>query len=254
MRSQERYHDAIDARTGKWSGIVRCHEDVLDQPFRWRKSRMTFLCSMSDLFHQQVPFEFIAKVLDTCADERCEQHTFQILTKRPQRILEFWEWFGRAWPGDSPTAVTMEVCGKMPNIWWGTSVENQAMADDRIAKLLHCPAAVRFVSCEPLLGPIDLRDFLTEIIDTGDDLDSDEEREAWGVPVKQPALDWVIVGGESGASARPMHGGWVREVRDQCTAVGVPFFFKQWGGVNKKRTGRLLDGRTWDEMPSASGG
>jgi protein gp37 len=176
---------------------------VLDIPRRWRKPRRIFVNSMSDLFHPGVPLDFIQRVFEVMVD--CPDHTFQILTKRPE-IAALWA-DRLPWP---------------TNVWLGTSVEN-VLVSHRIADLRRVPAAVRFLSLEPLLGPLPR--------------------------VELDSIDWVIVGGESGPGARVMEARWVETIRDRCVANGVPFFFKQWGGVNKKRTGRLLQGRTWDEMP-----
>ncbi len=177
--------------------------DALNTPLRWKKPRVIFVNSMSDLFHKDVPFEYIERCFDVM--NRASQHTFQVLTKRPERVAELGQEL--RWPA---------------NLWMGTSVEN---ADYlwRIDSLREVPAKVRFLSVEPLLGPIPR------------------------LPLK--GIHWVIVGGESGPGARPMKAAWVRHLRDQCLAAEVPFFFKQWGGTNKKRAGRILDGRTWDQMP-----
>jgi protein gp37 len=203
-----------------WTGEVRLLPDRLEAPLRWRKPRRCFVCSMSDLFHPDVPDDYIAAIWEVML--YANQHTFQILTKRPQRMARL-------------------VGRRLPNVWVGTSVENQRYADLRIPHLLATPAAVRFLSIEPLLGPVDLEAYLLD----------EPEHEELG-----PRLDWVIAGGESGPGARPMHPEWVRSIRDQCTDAGVPFFFKQWGEhddrrarVGKKRAGRILDGRTWDQMP-----
>lgn len=182
---------------------VTLHPDALDMPKRWRRSRMVFVNSMSDLFHEDVPPEFIQQVFATMHD--CPQHTFQILTKRGARLRDL-----------------APVLEWTPNIWMGVSVENQH-ALWRIAALQTVPAHVRFLSCEPLLGPLD------------------------NLPLD--GIHWVIVGGESGPGARPMDPAWVRAILAQCRRAGVPFFFKQWGGVRKDRTGRDLDGRTYDELP-----
>ncbi|MFN3242151.1 MAG: DUF5131 family protein [Planctomycetota bacterium] len=179
-------------------------EHMLDIPLRWRKPRLVFVNSMSDLFHKDVPTSFIQRVFRTM--EQAPQHTFQVLTKRADRLRE--------------------VAPQLPwpeNVWMGVSVENADYLD-RIDDLRTVPANVRFLSLEPLLGP------LTEIDLTG--------------------IGWAIVGGESGPGARAMDPEWVRDLRDACAVGGVPFFFKQWGGTNKKKAGRLLDGRIWDEMPS----
>jgi protein gp37 len=177
--------------------------DALDTPLRWKKPRVIFVNSMSDLFHKDVPFEYIKRCFDVM--KRASQHTFQVLTKRPERVAELGQ--DLPWPA---------------NLWMGTSVENADYLG-RIDSLRDVPAKVRFLSVEPLLGPIPR------------------------LPLK--GIHWVIVGGESGPGARPMKAAWVRHLRDQCLAAEVPFFFKQWGGTNKKRAGRLLDGRLWDQMP-----
>lgn len=164
-------------------------------------------------------------VFDVMADERAERHTFQVLTKRPERIRDWLTWVADHWPGDSPFNVTLEVLGRLPNVWMGTSVEN-ARWRTRIDELRVVDVgAVRFLSCEPLLGPLGMLDL--------------------------SGIGWVIVGGESGPNHRPIDAGWVREIRDQCVAAGVPFLFKQWGGRTSKSGGRELDGRTWDEYPEA---
>ncbi len=176
---------------------------VLEVPLRWKKPRTIFVNSMSDLFHRDVPVEYIQRVFDVM--RRADQHTYQVLTKRSDRLLELdpvleWE----------------------HQVWMGISVESQRYAD-RIDHLRETRARVKFLSIEPLLGPLPKLDLR--------------------------GIDWVIVGGESGPGARPMDPAWATEIRDQCLEAGVAFFFKQWGGFNKKRTGRRLEGRTWDEMP-----
>ncbi len=183
---------------------VTLHEDMLDLPLRWQRAQRIFVNSMSDLFHKEVPLDFIQKVFHTMNLAR--YHQYQILTKRSERLLEldpFLPWHS--------------------NIWMGVSVENHRYTF-RIDHLRQIRAHIKFLSLEPLLGPLQ-------------NLNLD-------------GIDWVIVGGESGPGARPMDEGWVREIRDQCKEQSVAFFFKQWGGVFKKKTGRELDGRTWDEMPS----
>jgi protein gp37 len=179
------------------------HDDLVDLPRRWRQPKLVFVNSMSDLFQKDIPFEFIRRVFATMAD--CPQHTFQILTKRAARLLELGD--SLLWP---------------ENVWMGVSVENQRNVP-RIRQLAAVPAAIRFLSCEPLLGPLD------------------------NLPLE--GIHWVIVGGESGPKARPMRAEWVESILRQCLTAGVPFFFKQWGGVRKDRTGRELHGRTYDEMP-----
>lgn len=190
---------------------VTVQEHMLDLPLSWKKPRLVFVNSMSDLFHKDVPTEFIRRVFAVM--ERAPHHTFQVLTKRADRLRAIAA--DLPWPG---------------NVWMGVSVEDQRAANERVPHLLLTPAAVRFLSCEPLLGPIRF-----------------EAIPAWGGALD--SLHWVIVGGESGPGARPMDPEWARTIRDQCLRAGVPFFFKQWGGVNKAKTGRELDGRTWDEMP-----
>ncbi len=181
------------------------HPEMLELPLRWRKPRVIFVNSMSDLFQEDIPLEFIQRVFKVMTE--APQHTFQNLTKRPE--------------------IAADNAGRLPwpdNVWMGTSVEN-ALYVHRVRTLQTIPAKIRFLSVEPLLGAIPR------------------------LPLKK--IHWVIVGGESGPGARPMEARWVRQIRDQCRAKGVSFFFKQWGGTNKKKTGRLLDGRTWDTMPSS---
>lgn len=253
-----------------WTGEVRCLPERLDQPLRWSRPRMIFVDSMSDLFHEQVPPEFIARVFGTMS--LTERHTYQILTKRPQRMRNLLT-------GGFPTEAPEKPSGEWPlrNVWLGTSIESGRYSW-RADHLRATAAAVRFLSLEPLLEPLPSLDLTS--------------------------IDWVIVGGESGPGARPMHPDWVRSIRDRCTAAGIPFFFKQWGEwapsrgsggtvsnsqlsrdrfqyetvhltpqgehydnssldlwlrgtsllrVGKKRAGRDLDGRTWDQMPEVTG-
>lgn len=256
---------ATSARLGREFTDVRCHPVRLNQPVRWKRPRKIFVNSMSDLFHEAVPDEFIWDIFDVMF--RTHQHTYQILTKRADRMLKF-------------CSSERAFAKPLPNVWLGVSVEDQETADERIPLLLQTPAAVRFVSYEPALGPVDFR--LTP-----------------NPSPLTPSLDWVICGGESGPHARPMHPDWARSVRDQCQAAGVPFFFKQWGEwaevcrrtdgncvgkyvleagdvilrshgpiervaqggiwervggmpmrrVGKKNAGALLDGREWKEFP-----
>jgi len=306
---------------------VQLRPDKLDQPLRWRKPRKIFVNSMSDLFHDSVPDEYIAHVFAVM--QSCAAHTFQVLTKRHARMRsllssgEFWSAvtdFGHIVMSQRPSREQLwpdhgQKHGFLPNVWLGVSAENQQWADIRIPALLDTPAAVRFISAEPLLGPISLHPYWTH------------GQPRWGAPEPTPTmnggslpmrplelaprLNWVIVGGESGPGARPMHPDWARSLRDQCQAAGVPFLFKQWGEwgtaapmdphgrldfrgggvvmtddgnvyqpgdldwpdgprrgeahranfphhhptylyrVGKKRTGRELDGRTWDQYPEA---
>ena len=184
--------------------VVTLHPDTLEIPLRWRKPRTIFVNSMSDLFHEQIPDEFVRDVFGVM--EQADWHRYQVLTKRPERV----------------TVLDSELPWP-PQIWLGVSVESSRYLH-RIDLLRECGAATKFLSLEPLLGPLP-------------DLNLE-------------SIDWVIVGGESGPGARPMEADWVRNIRDQCVEAGVPFYFKQWGGVFKKRHGRELDGRTWDDMPS----
>lgn len=181
------------------------HPRSLELPLSWKTPKRTFVNSMSDLFHEGVPLEFIQRALD--AMKRAHWHTFQILTKRDERLAEIAPRL--PWP---------------PNVWIGVSIETREYLR-RVDALRATPAAVKFLSLEPLLGPLGTLDLA--------------------------GIDWMIVGGESGPKARPMELAWVREIRDQCVEQGIAFFFKQWGGANKKKTGRVLDGRTWDEFPAA---
>lgn len=178
---------------------------MVELPLTWKKPQTIFVNSMSDLFHKDVPLPFIQRVFDVM--RRAHWHRFQVLTKRADRLA----------------ALDPELTWS-PNIWMGVSVESAKYAS-RIDHLRSTRAAVKFLSLEPLLGPL-----------PGLNLDS---------------IDWAIVGGESGPKARPMDPAWAIDLRDQCLAAGVPFFFKQWGGKNKKKAGRLLEGRTWDQMPSS---
>ena len=195
---QKRYRNAFK---------LTLQPDALETPLRWKKPRVIFVNSMSDLFHKDVPLDYIQRCFEVM--EQASQHTFQVLTKRPERVVELADKL--PWPD---------------NVWMGTSVENKDYVW-RIHELRKVPAKIRFLSVEPLLGPIP------------------------NLPVKD--IQWVIVGGESGPGARPMQPEWVIQIRDRCQRFDVPFFFKQWGGVNKKRTGRKLDGQTWDGMPTLLG-
>lgn len=183
---------------------VRCHSDRLEKPLHWRTPRRVFVNSMSDLFHPDVPDEFIQSVFVVM--EKTPQHTYQVLTKRPLRMMNF----ARDWtelPDDAP-----ERFGPAPNIWLGVSVENQAAADERIPLLLQTPAAVRFLSCEPLLGPIQLADACNDCLEDG--------------------IHWVIIGGESGPHFRPMNTAWAEHILYQCQDAQVACFVKQMGGTH----------------------
>lgn len=211
-RLQIMKHDKYRSTTRKsggrhvWTGKVNLDEDSLDAPLRWRKPLRIFVNSMSDLFQESVPADFIAKVWRVM--EQANWHTFQILTKRPDRMRAI---------------LSTKNFKVLPNAWLGASIESAEYLA-RLESLRNTPAGVRFISFEPLLGPI------------GD--------------VDLSKVHWAIVGGESGPRARPMDKEWVRDIRRQCREQNVAFFFKQWGGVNKKRTGRRLDGRTYNEYPT----
>jgi protein gp37 len=208
------YAEALSLRFG-WSkrpwlpkhagANVVLHEERLEQPLRWRRPRVIFVNSMSDLFHELVPMSFIARVFDVMAT--AEQHTFQILTKRHERMAELAPRL--SWPA---------------NVWMGVSIENQRWVE-RADLLREVPAAVRFISAEPLLGPLDTLDLYK--------------------------IDWLIAGGESGRLHRPVRTEWLRDLRDACDEAGVAFFFKQWGGARSKSGGRRLDGREHSDMPRA---
>ncbi len=199
-----KYQTDGDHRTSGPGFGVAVHPDALLIPHSWKRPRLVFVNSMSDLFHAKVPMEFIQQVFSVMKDT--PRHTYQILTKRAHRLARIADQL------DWPT-----------NVWMGVSVES-ADHFDRIHDLARVPAAVRFLSCEPLLGP------LPEIPLGG--------------------VDWVIAGGESGPNARPVDAHWIRQLRDDCVSSRTPFFFKQWGGIRAKSGGRELDGLTWDEMPS----
>ena len=190
----------------KWTGAVRLNYDTLGVPTAWRKSRMIFVNSMSDLFQEAVPESFVAEVWNVMA--ATPQHTFQILTKRSERM-----------------ALMSTSLPALPNVWLGVSVESADYLD-RIDDLRRTRTAIRFVSLEPLLSSLK------------------------GINLSK--VDWAIVGGESGPGARPLDAVWVREIREACRTYGTAFFFKQWGGKNKKAHGRMLDGRTWDEFPRST--
>lgn len=267
---------------------VQCHPERLEIPLLWKKPKRIFVNSMSDLFHDDVPNDFLVDVFNTMI--AANHHTYMILTKRPERMCYFLNGF-------SGYHAMREMANdhQKEHIWLGVSVENQATADERIPRLLQTPAAVRFVSVEPCLGAVDLEKYLVE------DFDGSLARECeWEPPDRDDwrfhSLSWCIAGGETGPHARPMHPDWARSLRDQCQAAGVPYFFKSWGEwahrsqgfhavsnlkwgtldadgnyfdvttpwngnddngrgeavmvrVGKKRAGRLLDGKVWNEFP-----
>lgn len=277
----QKYAGLVNIGKNHFNGVVKTHDDALHIPLRWRKPRRIFVNSMSDLFHKDVPFAFIDKVFAIMA--LCPQHTFQILTKRPERMAEYFNegafelghnsvlgeieeliedtdyrlyefLYDNAYAAGYLRAYGISDTGEygtqidrwpLPNVWLGTSVENAEQLW-RIDELRSVPAAVRFLSIEPLIGDLGT--------------------------VNLDGIDWVIGGGESGPNARPMKPAWARSLRDQCVAAGVPFFFKQWGEwapafsapairagnydyikrVGKKRAGRILDGREWNEFPQVA--
>lgn len=196
-----------DPRTSGPGFGVTTHPDALGIPYTWKRPRVVFVNSMSDLFHARVPISFIQQVFEVMANT--PHHTYQVLTKRAHRLARIAHTL--EWPS---------------NVWMGVSVES-ADQYDRIRDLVRVPAAVHFLSCEPLLQGLPM------------------------LPLE--GVDWVIAGGESGFSARPVDPEWIRDIRDQCVSARTPFFFKQWGGIRSKSGGRELDGRTWDEMPGLTG-
>ena len=297
---------------------VSCHPERLDHPLRWTRPRMIFVNSMSDLFHDDVPYDFILDIFMVMA--AASEHTFQVLTKRPERMRQFmshitqnpmpndvWEaslnrarWFDDA--DGMHDFILQQIKRGFPNVWLGVSIEDQETADLRIPILLDTPAAIRWISAEPLLGPVDLERTLwfaphdghlehrVDVLRGGYWNRAPHIMGAPSAGIGDPkggftnhsdmpsTLDWVVVGGESGHKARPMHPDWVRSLRDQCGTAGVPFLFKQWGEwcpsdqphmeailsgtdaiydkpdtmrrVGKKSAGRLLDAKLWDNYPN----
>ena len=251
------------AENGRFNGTVRCLPERLDWPRKWRKPRRIFVCSMSDLFHEAVPDSFLDSVFAVMAD--CPQHTFQVLTKRHARMRSY---LRRARPEP------------LPNVWVGVSAEDQKWAEIRVHALLSVPAAVRWVSAEPLLGPIDLRNLRAGNGALIDALSGDVKTPEGEIYAACPgSVSWVVAGGESGTGARPMRPEWARSLRDQCQQTRTPYLFKQWGAhrwiagsrwdeptqcwedhgivaqrVPKKPSGRELDGRTWDQYPGIAHG
>jgi len=269
------YIDLAEIKDGKprWKGEVGFCPERLDEPLHWKKPRRIFVCDMGDLFHDEVHPEWILKVWGVMAS--CPQHTFQVLTKRSKR-MQAWV---SSWQGEVRKRGSSErLTAPLQNVWLGVSIENQHFADERIPALLSTPAAVRFISAEPLLGPVDFGEPIRQWC------------LAHQLEYRTTSLDWIIVGGESGPHARPMHPEWARNIRDWCQSRGdvcspvkqtIPFFFKQWGEwkpvsshedrveadlhkctlshgtesnwmmmkCGKKKSGRLLDGREWNEFP-----
>lgn len=271
------YADLVQITNGRWNwtGTVRLVEEKLTLPLEWRKPSRIFVNSMSDLFHESVPDEWIDRVFAVM--NGAPQHIFQILTKRPARMRAYLSdpEVACRWGWHKPVNWTEAV---IRNVWVGVSAEDQATADARIPELLRTPAAVRWVSLEPLIGPITLAGSCRGYFRQEPPTFSQRE-------VYKGLLDWVVVGGESGKAARPMHPAWVTALRDQCQAAGVPFFFKQWGEwlpcgqiptlplpdrlyrgfrfdgdyqrvlrVGRKLAGRRLYGREWNEYPHEKGG
>jgi protein gp37 len=301
----------------EWSGIVRSLPERLDWPLKWRKPRRIFVCNMGDLFHEDVSDVHVLSVFGIMA--ACPQHTFQVLTKRPERMLRWFNQLGtravaaaRVFPEDSLEwrrrqvlrGAAIQATGAplpsipehpkwpLPNVWVGVTAENQEQADKRIPLLLQVPAAVRFASVEPMLGPVDLTQLARkdELPDWEDWTYFDDALTGFvankcGGSILRPHLNWVICGGESGPKARPMHPQWARDLRDQCQAAGTAFFFKQWGEwvppffysfaagmpdlsaskrhqfmdgwevyrVGRKAAGDLLDDVSWKQFPQARG-
>jgi len=290
--------DVPDRVEPHWTGKVELIDDVLSAPLHWKKPRSIFVNSMSDIFHEKVNPEWIDRIFCTMAV--CPQHTFQILTKRPAQMRD---WFSTGFRGNAtsmyiekalvsvfPKLSPMGIpAWPLPNVWLGVSVEDQKTADERIPLLLQTPAAVRWVSYEPALGPVDLRAVHYENVTEIDSLTGDHGVYRPLAGKSERKISWVVCGGESGPGARAMNPEWARSARDQCQAAGVPFFFKQWGEwlnssqlrpaftdaeldrttfrtvwrdggpdpssgklysrVGKKRAGRMLDGQEWNEYP-----
>jgi len=261
-----------------WNGKVRFNVGWLKQPIQWRKPRDIFVAAHGDLFHDVVQRWMHVKVWSVMAI--ASQHRYQVLTKRAERMADFCRWLqtdeGR---GALEVEITKQlgsmaprvpVTLPLPNVWLGVSVEDQARADERIPHLLDTPAAVRWISAEPLLGPVDLTRIPSPVVTPEDEgyyhsaLERGDIHHYDGEPdvltgrkivdsVDGPMMeriDWVVAGGESGRGSRPVHPDWIRSLRDQCAAAEVPYFFKQWGGVNKKEAGALLDGREHREFPT----
>lgn len=305
------YLPVVDAQRRRWTRQVELLPDRLGDPISYKPGTRVFVVSMGDPFHDDVPFEYLAQMWAVMAVT--PSVTYQVLTKRPERLLQFYKNVGRWWSSAITSAakrlalsgaeIPVHTPWPLTNVWLGVSVEDQQRADERVPPLLEVPAAVRFLSCEPLLGPIDLGKWIGNYncracnarfwgdevyggsvdvvavdheVDPHDPGESDDPNYRHVCPScgqpdhgtgdvgpasageyeDEPRIAWVIVGGESGPGARPMHRDWVRSIREQCRAAKlldggseVAFFFKQWGGVNKAKMGRILDRRTHDAMP-----
>jgi len=286
-----------DKALPQWNNLIAVIDSVLTLPLRWKSPRRIFVNSMADLFHESVPFEVIDQVFAVMA--LCPEHSFQILTKRPERMAEYLNQvnvdqfrsmvfvntlreFKEPKSPEPFRRASEAVKWPLPNVWLGTSVENQEQFLKRVRALIHCPATVRFLSCEPLVGELVVTDLFPDDPNLG--FDPLTGRMWGGIPggedfFESLRIHWVICGGESGHGARPMQLEWARSLRDQCQAAGVPFFFKQWGEhspyyekadtetgrivlaelphgesrrVGKKAAGRLLDGREWNEFPGVA--
>jgi protein gp37 len=264
----------------KFTDVI-CHDDRLEIPLHWRKPRRVFVNSMSDLFHEAVPDRFIAGVFNVMAsatlecnrrhrhEDECwtgDQHTFQVLTKRPGRMRDFLERgiyaVTEGWSGDSPLSLAFEVAWPLPNVWLGVSVEDQATADQRVPLLVQTPAAVRWVSVEPMLGPVDFEEVYPDTscsLEGGwpseDDISLDKNdiaRACHNLRHGTSRIDWIVCGCESGPKARPLELDWVRQLRDQCVAANVPFFLKQLMVNGKLVSTPELDGRSWMQYPEVS--
>lgn len=305
LKRETHYTGTVETKNGRpiWTGKINAAPDhIWTLPLRWRRPRRIFVNSMSDLFHEDVPFEWIDRAFATMA--LSPQHTFQVLTKRGDRMRDY---FTRnpaiVWDDADRLACSLQLrepdrpgyleAGRaaagwpLPNVWLGVSTERQKEADERIPDLLATPAAVRFISAEPLLGPIDLARYLVPSMHVGPTekpLTAEGARaiaaigRAAAKKMGAHFLDWVIVGGESGKHAKPMNPQWARDLRDQCHAANVKFFFKQWGEfvsvsevagdgphfkfpdgrtvrrLGVKKAGRLLDGREHNDFPNIGGG
>jgi protein gp37 len=229
-------YEGLIAKTGQWNGTIKFIDSVLDQPIRWKRPRRIFVNSMSDLFHENLPFSEIDTIFAVMS--AANWHTYQVLTKRADRMQKYFkndDWIDRvrkiAWDLNPASAYhETHMIGGLPNVWLGVSVEDQKTADDRIPYLLETPAAVRWISAEPLLGEIDLTRLSPTLFDASANALTGYWRWTDGPKKKESnALNWVVVGGESGGNARPMHPNWVRNLRNQCVNANVQFFFKQWG-------------------------